>query len=240
MRTPLPRSRGFTLVELLVVIGIMGVLAGMLLGGIGVVRRQMRIATTKALIQGVDLGLKVFDEHWGYLPPDHPQDLDYALDTDTFDSPRIMGSSNSPTRSATERRDIENANALITIMLTATKKNGPYLELNDENLFTEDRTFSGVAASSNEGKFLKQYRSQYTEETSSGNFSCEIYYIVDAWEQPLVYDLNNPETDGTTNTRLHLSNNNVRGFDLYSWGENGRDDEGSSVGSENDDLNNWE
>lgn len=52
------QRRGFTLVEMLVVIGVIGILAGLLLPGVTMVRNRAKLATTGIKIQGVGTSLQ--------------------------------------------------------------------------------------------------------------------------------------------------------------------------------------
>jgi prepilin-type N-terminal cleavage/methylation domain-containing protein len=68
-----PRSspRGFTLVELLVVIGVMAVLAGILLPVISVVQKHAKNANTEALIARVGTSLAAYRQEQQVYPPDY-------------------------------------------------------------------------------------------------------------------------------------------------------------------------
>jgi len=62
-------SAGFTLVELLVVMSIIGVLIGLLYPGINAAVRAARVARTQAIIQSLTVGLEAFKGDWGVYPP---------------------------------------------------------------------------------------------------------------------------------------------------------------------------
>jgi prepilin-type N-terminal cleavage/methylation domain-containing protein len=62
--------RGFTLVELLIVISIMAILAGILIPSITVVRQQAKIAGAQSLIKRLEAAIVSFESDHGYYPPD--------------------------------------------------------------------------------------------------------------------------------------------------------------------------
>ena len=65
-------SAGFTLVELLVVMSIIGLLIGLLLPAVSVAVRAARVGRTKSIIQSLTVGLEAFKDDWGVYPPsDH-------------------------------------------------------------------------------------------------------------------------------------------------------------------------
>ena len=62
-------SAGFTLVELLVVMSIIGVLIGLLYPAVNAAVRASRVARTQAIIQSLTVGLEAFKADWGVYPP---------------------------------------------------------------------------------------------------------------------------------------------------------------------------
>ena len=63
-------DRGFTLVELLVVIGVITILIGILMPALGKVRRRAREVATKNLIEIIASNCHNYKNDWGEFPPD--------------------------------------------------------------------------------------------------------------------------------------------------------------------------
>ena len=61
--------RGFTLIEMLLVIGIIALLVGLLIVALSHVRRTGELASTEKLMRSIDMGLAQFKEDHGFLPP---------------------------------------------------------------------------------------------------------------------------------------------------------------------------
>lgn len=63
-----PRRAGFTLVELLIVVAILGILMGMLMPMYGVIVESMRRSRTAHVIKKTDACLRLFKADWGVYP----------------------------------------------------------------------------------------------------------------------------------------------------------------------------
>ena len=80
------KREAFTLIELLTVIAIIGILAGILVPAVGQVRKKTAIATSKAKIEQYVTALEGFKAEYGYFP--FTQDLD-ANGLIELDTPRM-------------------------------------------------------------------------------------------------------------------------------------------------------
>jgi prepilin-type N-terminal cleavage/methylation domain-containing protein len=67
-----PAARAFTLIELLVVMAIVVVLAGLTIGGFGVIKKKTRIARTQGELARVETAIENYKQTLGYYPPDNP------------------------------------------------------------------------------------------------------------------------------------------------------------------------
>lgn len=65
------RPGGFTLLELMVVVAIIGVLVGILLPALARARAKTRESSARNAMQAVCIGLEKYREDWGSYPPDN-------------------------------------------------------------------------------------------------------------------------------------------------------------------------
>lgn len=86
IRYKVKASIGFTLVELLVVITIIGILASSIVYGVNVARSQARVAKTRADLQQIRKGLELMVADTGKWPNGCPVEEDDGPET-TLDSP---------------------------------------------------------------------------------------------------------------------------------------------------------
>ena len=79
------KSRSFTLTEVLVVIAIIVILAGILIGGVGFAGRKADSAKAQAAIQILSAALEKFHSEKGYYPPcTSTEDVKFLLDSDNL------------------------------------------------------------------------------------------------------------------------------------------------------------
>jgi prepilin-type N-terminal cleavage/methylation domain-containing protein len=64
------RLRGFTLIEMLVVMAIVGSLVAILIPVISAARRLAKIGATKTLLAQIETALERYNDDWGAYPPD--------------------------------------------------------------------------------------------------------------------------------------------------------------------------
>lgn len=76
------RNSAFTLVELLTVIAILSVLAGLLLPSLSKAREKAKETATKTFIQQIEIALGMYEEDHGILPPDYDADAAHAHGSD--------------------------------------------------------------------------------------------------------------------------------------------------------------
>lgn len=68
MKNKTKKTSAFTLIELLMVIAIIGILAGILIPTVGAVRKQANIAASKAQLSSYVNALQMFKGEYGYFP----------------------------------------------------------------------------------------------------------------------------------------------------------------------------
>jgi general secretion pathway protein G len=93
---PARRSGGFTLTELLTVLFIIGLLAGLLLGAVMVVRRRVGRSNTRNMLTAISAAIEHYSQDWGDFPPgaggtEGSEELLAALRSDRFEGPYLRG-----------------------------------------------------------------------------------------------------------------------------------------------------
>src|SRR5579862_6472882 len=69
------RQRGFTLVEILVVIAIICILMTLLLAVLHTIEIRAKEMATRGLISSLETGLSAYEYDWGQFPPDGYSDI---------------------------------------------------------------------------------------------------------------------------------------------------------------------
>ncbi len=79
MKAMAPRrtNEGFTIIELLVVMGIIAILAGMLVPAVIAARRTIKEGATRIEIKGLEAAFVLYAHDWGTYPPDKNADMGY-------------------------------------------------------------------------------------------------------------------------------------------------------------------
>jgi prepilin-type N-terminal cleavage/methylation domain-containing protein len=194
---PKPKS-GFTLVELIVAIGIMAVLAGMLMGGISVARKAVKKSQAATLLSSLELGCKVFENEWGFFPHDDVANLGVTL---TEDFGGLTYSNVAKVR----------ANAVMMLQLLTQKKNGPYFEPNEDDIVLQ--TVASDATT---------WNSQFKDSSSDNDYAP---VIIDPWGMPFVYDRNRPEGTAVIGTNHNIKTVDMYSYGPNVLDEDGAEDD---------------
>jgi prepilin-type N-terminal cleavage/methylation domain-containing protein len=104
------RKRAFTLVELLIVIGIIGVLSSILIPTVAGVRRKQRRKETALFVNRLKLALEQYAADFGDFPPSNP---------------KLVG---------LPSNNVNDGNESLVRCLSTKKKSGPYFEFPEELL----------------------------------------------------------------------------------------------------------
>ncbi len=117
------RKNGFTLFELLTVIAIIGVLAGLLLPALGKARERAKIAKCVTTIASLQTALSMYSVDYGVYPPSTSNENDQHNGNSANDSVFVPGA-NRP-------------NNLVNALTTSTM-GGPYMEFKGKDLDETD------------------------------------------------------------------------------------------------------
>jgi len=88
--------RGFTLIEILLVLAIIGMLAGVTIFAIGGIGKRARIDTTKAILETVANALDTYQLHIGHYPSEEEGNLDALRVKPAFDTEQLAGKWSGP------------------------------------------------------------------------------------------------------------------------------------------------
>lgn len=96
------RKNAFTLIELLMVIAIIGILAGILIPTVGAVRKQANIAASKSQLSNYVTAITMFKGEYGFFP--FTGEVEVNAETDFM--PALSGRPAEAARTANNRRQI--------------------------------------------------------------------------------------------------------------------------------------
>jgi len=235
-------AKGFTMIEVLVVMVVIMVLAGLTAAAIGGIRKQVFAKATRSIFDQLDTALADYKMVYGEYPPDKatvPQELNDATPVLCISGECLwyfLSLSFSPDNEDDAADPLDQYNERFSQVT-----GGPFIKSwkRDENVFD----FAGKAGLDGAAN--------------------EHYSVCDGWGVPLVYD-RNPVIDRSDTTgvpddpdgevdegddiyesthnpfQAHNANNivgcyNLFGVDIYSAGMDGIYEDG-----EGDDLNNWD
>ena len=145
-------SAGFTLMEMLVVIAIISMLAGLLMSGVVVARRKAGERRTSLLLTRLAHAVEVYETDFGDYPPGEGD---------------------------------ETSGAMLYVVLSTMKMNGPYIELQEHEL--QDVDLDGVRdVIDTWGKPIRYiHHRHYDDEPGRGRFRV---YSLGADGEPLTRD----------------------------------------------------
>ncbi|MFO7957485.1 MAG: type II secretion system protein [Candidatus Brocadiia bacterium] len=187
------KRAAFTLVELLVVIGIIAILAGMLMPALQAARTRAQESSTRNLIHQCEVAATGFFNDYGDYPPstwpelldmleydtdgdgtyegvDDPASDDYIDFTAFPNNPDIDPDDSWINNPAAHNEGIE-----VFVAAVATRTGGPYLEPGGDQLGNTDRDSDHII-------------DEHVRRASNWFFGSEdLFELVDFWGNPLVY-----------------------------------------------------
>lgn len=89
MRNRSKRRRGFTLIEILLVLAIIGMLAGVAIVSLVGTREGAKVDSTKAMLTSVETALETYNMHISHYPSEEEGNLDALLTKPTFENEQL-------------------------------------------------------------------------------------------------------------------------------------------------------
>lgn len=186
-----PSRAGFTLVELLVVVGIIGILAALLMPAIISAMRKAHEASTLNLIYQCEVAAQTFCGDYGDYPPSTWAELDEFFEVPNPDltNPLWAGGLFSDIAGThgfkhdTSNPTVINQGIEVFTACLATRNGGPYLDLPPDQLGNTDRDSDSDNPNPPQNNGINDIR-ETTNWYFGGN---QVFEIVDWWGNPLVY-----------------------------------------------------
>ena len=157
------RRHGFTLIEIMVVIGIILLLASVLLVSFSGVFSKSKEAQTKATIETLKSGVEGFQSRWGIPPPANLQELGVLV--------------NYPVLADPNQQNI-GIEALV-LALRSKREQGPYM---DAPLMQDDERRTNLDIDT----IIEEAGAPEYLDLEEGS-APDLFEIIDAWGNPLVY-----------------------------------------------------
>ncbi|MBX3475711.1 MAG: prepilin-type N-terminal cleavage/methylation domain-containing protein [Planctomycetes bacterium] len=224
-------SRGFTLIELMIVIGIILLLVGVLVVSFGGVFAKRDNARATATIETLKANIASFESRWGQAPPGSLRELG--------DLTRTLN--------LLEVNDTNRGNEALVLALRSRREGGPYL---DQNLFGDASRMGNL---DNDTFLADAIASSALDLPDTA--STDLFEVLDPWGNPFIYVNIIDVRAGTVADKITLIDGSVieitaqdcqeklrhpvtgdypQGFALWSVGENGINEYGRG-----DDITSW-
>jgi len=216
------KSKGFTLIEMLVVIGVIGLLAAILMPTLAIARRKMRETATRAEIQAIETAAAMFRSDTGMFPPDlYYRQNDMRGVRPVFGAIRYLNEFQH--QNITDPTTLWQNDSTITLVFflgssfwVDGKRYGPYMNFNLGDLIAFDWSQSVTRWPSGFGHRVTVYGI-----TAPGDLEADrrvrLRCLLDKFGSTFVYDCHAPE--GVEIQRgLGGVPHNLNSFDLWSLG----------------------